>query len=1091
MGDNLRRFPAIIGPGVNTRAPSISPVLTLTEETSNVSAGIRDGIGPRFGMAPLPNHSDTDTTAISVAPYLPGLAANESSAGAAVFGNRRKLFGATPVVLPDPTTTPPTMTRAYVWLVSKYKDADEDYVELTYSSKYDASSPQWTPRAELAAGIGPPTIDASPDLQDLMFFTAPVLADWDDYVIGKFSIPNTTTYAGMAVVTVAGKDESGSWLWGRKITNGSATVPCTSSFLPTAGSTSATLASGVPSNWNTRRFKNSSRQVTIFDLDATNGLQYGFVYSVMTTDSANIYSAGLYPGSGGGQLIPASLPAATTIETRLDGAASSASSVDYQLINDPDNVINSGYGMILAAAGIGPVAFLTKSWLCNASDHVYWAVDLTTTPYFPSVRATANSVDGTPYTEDGTIKGTCFAYWPDFVTGTALPTETAAARTGSLHFTLGQAGSGILRANTEYEFTYSIYNKLISHETNVGEPARFYTDSDDFVALSIYRDPTDTGASGGVLRQRVPTDTTRFPFTGLLNSRAMNMLNYLEFRFYYRERGSYEWLPALFIDAAKLFYFPNFNVLWSCESAIAGLPGGQPGGFNDYGNLPAEDYIDVVVFQERAFWLSETAIRWSYRRNMFAYAGRNSSACPAGQFLGMKVHVYAGERENSNRSRLVVAASDAIYVGYFTGAPFEQPVQVSPDDVASFPLEGSDFNIDFWTSFTAYSGRAMVVGDGVLYYWGPNGAFMDAGGGYPERISQELEPEIFKYVDPTRTDEVVAHFSEETQEVYWFYPPAGEEDVTHLLVYNARTKRWLPGSMNGRIDAAFRMSVEGEAVNWGELAGKRSFVVARVDDDAVIQRPYYFDVRNVRTGDYWPTKELLTNSIQRISGGLRINLFTGWSASVLGEIAVGDYIGAPLATAYTAPGFGVFTVDIGGEFLSRVIAVNTVSGYIDVEDIDGIPSNSVFNRPCLLPLWHMAADGGGLHGIEWTIESNHWIPSGVDFDGFWLFFHTVSKLDLLDEDRRGAAELTYALAVKTPTNTTYSSDAYVFRDNFDGHDQSYFPLSMPELAVQGQGFKFKLSGVQLCNEWVLQYIAAHASPSGNIDFLKAFEPEKA
>jgi hypothetical protein len=63
-----------------------------------------------------------------------------------------------------------------------------------------------------------------------------------------------------------------------------------------------------------------------------------------------------------------------------------------------------------------------------------------------------------------------------------------------------------------------------------------------------------------------------------------------------------------------------------------------------------------------------------------------------------------------------------------------------------------------------------------------------------------------------------------------------------------------------------------------------------------------------------------------------------------------------------------------------------------------------------------------------------------------------------------------------------------FRDNCDGHDQVYLPLTLGQQALQGQALQVTVSGIQIGSELVLQYLGAHGAPT-DPDFLKQFHPE--
>src|SRR6267154_2118029 len=99
MSDELVKFDA--GPldqGVKTFTPDMNPSFNLTENTTNVSMGILQGLGPRYGGAPIPGQNDTE-----VADTLPrGLMGSEGATGnpEATYIDRSKVFGLVPIILP-------------------------------------------------------------------------------------------------------------------------------------------------------------------------------------------------------------------------------------------------------------------------------------------------------------------------------------------------------------------------------------------------------------------------------------------------------------------------------------------------------------------------------------------------------------------------------------------------------------------------------------------------------------------------------------------------------------------------------------------------------------------------------------------------------------------------------------------------------------------------------------------------------------------------------------------------------------------------------------------------------------------------------
>jgi hypothetical protein len=434
--------------------------------------------------------------------------------------------------------------------------------------------------------------------------------------------------------------------------------------------------------------------------------------------------------------------------------------------------------------------------------------------------------------------------------------------------------------------------------------------------------------------------------------------------------------------------------------------------------------------------------------------------------------------------------SDAIYVGRFTGEPFQQPVQVSFDTVLDFPLEGSDFLIDFWTSFTAYSARAMVIADGDLYYWGPSGLFFDEGLGEPERISSDLEPDVFQLVDDTKVDQIHGVFCDATGEIFWFYPPrGGDGTTTGILSYNIKTGKFLYGTMAGQVDGSQTITVDRESVDWKGLSGQRALVFTRTSSSSKVQRAYYFDQRCLG-GDNMPLRDMLCYSATLISGqDWRLRLVKGSIDNTnFATIVAGDYIAALQWSAYTRS-YATNTSD----FIGLVVATGNdgTRNYIDVRlptEISSLGASPItFPATRCPPLWHMAAAGAGLNAFQWRLPTNYWAPAGVDYEAFWKFLHCMFAVDLLASRKR----IGYTFGAQTPQRSTPHNVDYVFRDNFDGHDQTYLGMFFSDAALQSQALKLIFSGYQVGSNWVLQYLSAHGANTRRIDFLKAFAAEKA
>jgi hypothetical protein len=1084
-GMKLDKFDAgIMLKGVNVKAPAISSAMTLHEDTRNLSMGIHDGIGPRFGVSPIPGHSHTN--APELVTMTAGLMRSEETAGQA-FTYRFNVYGVHAVTLGTYNLLQEKKT-CYFWIVDRAASGGGSEHVVSGVVGSGGSSGVWNYTADIASGLPPALVTGSTNFTatERAFALWPLLVSaTGDTVAAHCTMLSGRYHLPSAVFTVANPDVPNHWIAGQKVAVGDASKPMTANF-----DHKNAKAKGIPSAINTQLFKDSYRTIEFFDLDAGNALSRGYRYHNVTTPGTSIYIKNFYSSASVANTTFATLGNATETVARLDAAVPTYANNTLQLLHDEDMYTNASYTAVCAILDARPMIWLLHDWQRGSNGFPIAYAKPTGNAQFPVSRRTLTA-GGTNYLIDGQPEATSFASWPSYTSGTPLPLHSATAMAGSVHITRDAVDTGILRANTEYELAFSIYDKQYNFETNVGTPVRFMTENDDFVRISIFRDITDTTAVGGTLLQHTPNSVfiTNGIIPTTLNSINQPFWNYLEIRFYYRERGSFEWLPALFIDAAKYWYYPH-GILWACEGAIAALPGGQPGGVNDYSNLPQENFIDVTVFQERMFWCGTKSLYWSYRKNVFAYAGRNSAACPSGEFRGTKVHVNAGERENT--SRLIICATEGLYVGRFTGIFQQQPVQVSPETVESYDMEGSDFVVDFWTSYSAFSSRSMVVGEGTLYWWGPQGCFEDTGVGIPARISTALEPDIFGLFAPNATESIFALYFDQTQEVIWFYQPkGGDGTTTGLIIYNRRTQLWLLGEMDGVVDAGMPLTIEKSDTGAPTAVGGRRVVIFSREQNtsSYVQRAYFFDGKN-RAGDISPTRELMVKQVSTPSTGTRrLTLAPGYNAAQLATVAAGDLVTLHQAQAYAGES-SLATGLTFDDFIGKVSAVSTGSGYIDVLIPDEVTLDSINfgtssqHSRFYIPLWHRAKAAVGINGFRWTKKNNYWAPGGLNREYLWLWLHLLWKVSLLPS----LARLTYTVTHRTPIAGGAQTQTLRFRDNCDGHDQVYLPLTLGQQALQGQALQVTVSGIQIGSELVLQYLGAHGAPT-DPDFLKQFHPE--
>ncbi len=1047
MGYDLERFSSgSMDKGVSARSMDFQAKVTLGIDGYNMSQGIQQGLGPRPGMSIIPGQADHETLSI---PRLPGLLSSEFT-NATGYSDRVKVLGVYAIQMASPADVKVKIT-AYAWLLTSQVSTDE-YFDVKFASEkpgfLEISSKIYSGFYK-ASAVTPINYDFSSEALLGSASVTPL-----DKVKEYLKYTNGTNFVSSSFFTVTGPNVPMQWMAGYCITPGAVTtapnVDLTTIFgLQPVGTTTGSC--GIPTEYNLQNFTTNPRNFRIFCLksDATLNMTYTVA---MPVPSATYFKQNIKGTNGVVSLDVSSLPA-----VKETGGTTYSDNIAV-VINDNTSVTNSSYKAVLTAAR-NPFVFVFQDAYSTALGTFSQTFDLTQNAYTPRNRKTL-------YSQDGVKTNSCFNAWPDFVRGTPMaPTPVVS---------LGTADSGILRLNTVYEFCYSVYNKRLNFETNVGMPVKIQTGADDFVGLQLWTGgATDTIYSDyamGTLNALFPEFTsTTDPTIAAGNHIYMNML---EYRFYYRQEGTFEWLPALYIDAAKYWLYPFGGQLMACTGPIAALPAGQPGGFNDYSPLAKDNYTCVLQYKNRAFWFSEKQINFSLKDNIFAYPARNSISAVSGEFKGGILHNYPGQAEQS--SRLVIFGTRETYVARFTGLPQQANVQVSADTSGIFNIDGSDLVIDPWTSVTAFSYRSAVVAEGLLYWWGPQGFFRDDGVQTPTRISQDIEPDIFSIYDPGHIEEITANYNNQTKEIEWFFTPktplSGE--VTHSLIFNTISGNWTPGSYNQKIDWLQAVTVETPI----GTAGYREVVGSRLTDAHAFQRAYFFDQKN-RSGDLPPTNELVIKSFTTPSAGVRrLTLATGVDATNFATIAAGDLIASQQFTAYTG--------DTGDDMICTVAAVNASPAYIDVilPTDATFPATGTYTYDKFFPVWHATRTGRGLNGFAYRMATNYWLPKGPNGYFFWLYAYLLAKMTIWKNARADGWDLSY----RCPTAAGLVTDFIPFANNSDGNFQVYHPLQPGNDNQEGQGIKFILSGVHIGNEWVLQYMEAHGTPIKG-DPLKRFE----
>lgn len=1098
----IKAFPAgeFFESGIDNYNPDFTARIALNDTSYNTSSGINRGLGPRYGMSPIPGQSNNEV--VSAAPHLiddqRGLRASEAAGDEDTqFVNRQKFLGIVPLTVGsyDDLTV---KGKTFLWLLSDFENATTEPLSAVPNTERFIVTGEMKYSFELLYGFPNNMWAQMKDTGQLSGYMSPLIRTIgygntstltpEEFTRDFLSLNPDVFYCSSATLAVSGQKIPMQWTHGIKVNDGTATETATANFWVRA--TGTTYPMGISPSWNIGDFKKNNRDLVFFNLGFVNTGVIGYrliqkyVYSNYQVTSGTFVPAFNCDTSVSNY----NLSGASSLQILNDaGSPFNAPEVGSVLMFDPDGFCDSSYRAVLVAAK-KPYAFIIQDWLRDSVGRNVQTVSLIDRLHKPKCVTTIAYPPDTPsyYCEDGCQVSSCFSFWPNY-DGSALPKVSSLTMTApGRHVALGDAGSGILRANTIYEFTFSVYDKQFGVETNVGEPATFMTGNDDFVALSLY---IDQQTAGGEWKQLVPVAATDI----IIDEQYWTVdgaptdnpawANYLEFRFYYREVGTNEWLPALFIDAAKFWYYPDHQILWACQGDAIGVPGGQPGGFTDYSFLPDDQYTCTLYYKGRAFWLSQNNLVFSLQNNPFAYPLRNSAPAPTGGYKGAIVHTYRGQSEQE--SRLVIFGEKETYIGKFTGIMFQQSVAVSPGVIAEFDVDGSDFKVETWTSITAFSHRSAVVADGDLYWWGPQGIYLDDGVGNPRKISDRLEPDIFDLYDQALTDEIHCIFDEKTKEIIWFYPPVDDNTITHAIVYNVGTGQFFLDRFDCKIDWATRIDTSNPGVTT-KTCGLRTILGIRKDATEKIQRGVFFDQIN-RAGDYTPGKELLVKTVADGSSPRRklLTLDNGFDPTNFATIAVGDYIAIQQYERYTRT-----TLE---NMITKVTATDVNAGTIEVLYPDGVtwPNYTPVNSHAYFPIWHAANAGGGvmaqgLNGIPYVIESKYWMPAGVNFFLFWLYWYGFFKY----ESWAKIDPASFLLGYKTPSGGPMTEDRCYFADNSDSNFQIYHPLRLVEPTTGahsgGQAIKFKMSGVHIGDEWVLQYLQMDATEEAG-QVLKMYE----
>ena len=1115
MANDLLKAPGgTLDVGVDEFSSDLSPEINLDFESQNLTSGLYRGIGPRVGMSTIPGHADNEPLGASAGNNL--RQAEETDIGAVTryrsLWARRKIFNIFPLKIGSYADISVDQT-VYAWLISSkernlagsYTTSSFSNLSLIINSTYvpvsptDPDVPLWpytndiTDGFHTPQGFGNSRLTPTTKASNFFWWNPINLLVSSTGVTGQDSkatpanelllIPESSNYICAINISFSGRKIPCQWLIGE---TASATIDATNfpkiNFwkIPTESpfNTYQFRFSNAcsSSSFLKRNFSISSRDVSVYALGAqsfANPTEFVASWNLKIQNVDSVYKSIFNYIDASTTQVHFDAQGSTSFAAVTYGPIGAYNTIKLALLNDSENFTESSFRAVLAAPKKA-IGWIIQDWLRSPEGTLPQVVDFANHTF--TVKA-LNGFIGVPYLENGIPVASCFANFPPFVEGTPL----APAAGVSLNAT---AGSGIFRANTTYELSYSYYNKRLDFETNVGSPVKFNTGATDFVSLQL---TNTTGSSrGGQPKFTQTEDPGILPWDfgtyGGQNSNNLSMLevNMTEIRFYYRALGSFEWLPLYFVDAAKWWFYPFFinptvagTGLVVGQNPIAGLPGGQPGGFVDHSRLPDQQYNCVLSFQDRIWWFSKDAAFFSPRNNMFEYPVKNSISCRTGNFIGGMVHNYPGQAQQS--SRLLIFGTKEVYVARFSGVLSTSPVQVSENTVGEYPVDASDLVIDTWTTNTAFSFRSAIVAEGLAYWWGPTGVYKDNGVETPKKISLRLEPRILELYDPTDVENIHCFYDATAKEITWYYKPrnAGASE-TRGLTWNLIDEEWLPQEYGGIIDTVFPVEIKTDMEN----SGARAVVVSRETRDDAVSRAYFFDAKNRGFADIYPQRDWVIKEISTpVTGQRRLTLAAGYNATNFATMAVGDLLAVKGVHSY-AP---TLTID---DMLAQITAVNTISGYLDIKIPTGavIDAAAVLTQKTYFPVWQKAKNGVGLNGFVWRIKTKYWLPFGINFFGNWLWLYLLHKISLV---KNNSSE-SYAIGYRTPTSGDFVYDEVTYRDNSDGNWQLYHALRTAETNNQGQAIKFDFAGIQIASDLVIQFIELHGTEQTGND-LKQFE----
>jgi hypothetical protein len=1098
---------AALNAGINVNAadvtmgPDAINALPFTRDTYNWSAGRAAGWTTRYGIFPVPGHnSNEDGDAIDsgvLSGYaVRGLVAAEQTPAAHttadydVYGRRKFLLGAAVVQLP--VGTGDKSVPVVYWISTRTSGANHQ-IDLLPSTSVVAGGQRMGVRSHLEAGVGGGTavlsfvagddeIDRTLRAIDRLHTTdltslRKIPADFTKYLrwtilqtsvetnLREFVGTNpaadiTVDTAGLPVDVYFNMAGSPYWNNGRSQRR--------SIGLDVSLSGSAALAT-APKKWAAKAYLSEAAGDLTGD-PVVNRSQTG-VADVLggvlyASDLANAtYStSGAYPAAG-----------STHIFGRVDDQPSTVPLTVIAMVTDRPLI--AAINPLLRDSTEADTTSTAADPPDGGNDFVQW-IDPTANMWAPRLFNTAlNGTLGSRYPETQAAAGvaiakqTCWQNAPAYIFGTNTSNVVTAV-------------GGALAANTTYEYGYAVYNALTGKESNVGSPAKaFVAAANSAIRVQIPMNPLMFGAQ---------TSNTQFPAIpelfdeGSAAVQAAVPFNYLAYRLYYRELGSFEWLYAGEASFASVYFEPFAEALYIGKTGAVGPSGGQPQGYNDYGDLPVDDYIDVISFQGRLFWMTKQMIRYSNGDDVLSYATRNYLPCPSGEFRGGLVHFFPGS-ENQD-GRIVVFGSDGNYDVRETGEYVQEQVRVSATaQPVALPLDGSDITLSVRSSDTAFSGRCAVAAEGVVYFMGPTGIFRDDGVDVPKRISQAVEPDYFDAYDKTATDEFFAYYNKRSREILFFYRPSGINPElneagykTKAWVYSLRTERWAEGVRGAFCQYGYTALIDWaqdlDVTKFEEVAhgpGIRTLIGARREAASTVSRPYYHD-DDCDGGDYKPGDEMMVKEVTKPDAStLRLWLADGYSSTILNAVVAGT---TKISVAGSST-YGDMPTAASVDGYYTVKAKDAVAATIDIAITGSMGSVSA---TAFTPDQYFPVFVEGYHDVACVLDHNYIAGSKGLFG--WVMFRFFHMLFKPVRRRHGDAtpRMTVAWQANHQIGETASSKSLPLFGINTRETTSQIVADVPSDAMQaeGQAVKATLTYNQIAGRWTLYFLAHHYDDKG-------------